>query len=185
MKKIWMMLLILVLCLGMVACGEPTGTSQSKGSNPSTSTVPSSAAPEVRTVTIFREIMGEMVPCWEITGVYGESTFLSSGVSLRVLYVVSGSSATTLCNFYPNDYPYTGAYQDNDDDSFTYDHDRLVPYGQWKIFMEDDVIVKEAGGGYPCLPDGSWFFGDVSYSDSFFIVVGDPEAAKNGTLPSM
>lgn len=182
MKKACIMLLILALSMGIVACAEPAEPS---GSNASTSAIPSSVAPKTYTVTISREIIGETVPCWEITGVYAEGTFESEGMELRVLYVVSGSGAKTLCHFYPDDYPYVGAYQDNGDGSFTYDHDRLVTCGQWKLFMEDGEIVKQAGGGYPNLPDGSWFFGDADFSNSFFVVVGDPEAAANGTVPSM
>ena len=148
-------------------------------------TDPAPTDPQTYDVIITSENSEGMIEDWLITGVYAESTFLSEGLELRVLYVLSGSSMTTLRDFWPDDYPYTGAYHDNGDGTFSYDYSLLKPHGQWETCDDDGDVYRKAGGGYPSLPDGSWFFGAVQYSQSFFVVVGNPEAAANGTVPSM
>lgn len=146
---------------------QPTGT-------------PSTDNPEAHTVTIDRVSADGTLEDWAITNVYDESTYLSDGLQLRVLYAFSGCCATTLRDFAPYDYPYIGAYQDTDGGKFTYDYQLIAPYEQWDTYSVDGEICRKAGGGYYNLPDGSWFFGDSNYGQSFFILVGDP-----GTVPEL
>lgn len=185
MKKLCLFALTLALIFSMAACSENGETTKPPKTDPPTTALPTTTAPQTYTVTITRETYEGVVEDWLVTGVYAEATFLSEGVPLRVLYVLSGSSVTTLREFETFDYPYTGAYHDNGDGTFSYDSDRLEAHGQWETYEIDGERLWKAGGGYPSLPDGSWFFGDVGYSHSFFVVVGDAEAAANGTVPSM
>ena len=149
-------------------------------------TSPADPQPETYTVIISEEWADGPVDSWQITGVFAEGVgYASSGLPLRILYTVSGSSATILRSFYPDDYPYIGAYVDNGDGTFNCDYSQLEPYGQWETFDEDGMSVCATGSGYPSLPDGSWYFGAVRESNSFYIVVGNPDAAASGTIPSM
>ena len=191
MKKLCLLILALALVISMLACGAPAQTTDpGKIDSPTTTAptdpVPSVTMPEPYDVVISHENYEGLVADWLITGVYEESTFLSDGMQLRVLYVLSGSSVTTLREFWIDDYPYTGAYHDNGDGTFSFVYSELKTHGQWETYEDTDgSTVCKAGGGYPSLPDGSWFFGSVAYSQSFFVVVGNPEAAANGTIPSM
>ena len=177
MKKSLSLILALALAVSLVAYGAGAKTTVSAITAASTTTS-APTEPQNYDVTISRETYQGTVEDWLITGVYAESTFLSDGMELRVLYVLSGSSMTTLREFWPDDYPYTGAYHDNGDGTFSFDYSLLEPYGQWETYEDPDgFTVRKAGGGYPNLPDGNWFFGNVNASTSFFVVVGNPETA--------
>lgn len=181
MKKILCFIFAVALAMSLLACEKPVPTSPSTENPPTEGTT----APQTYTVTITSENADGVSQDWEITGVYAEAVFLSDGMPLRVFYVISGSSVTTLREFDPSDYPYCGAYRDNGDGTFSHDYSLLQPNGKWETYEEDGDTYRKAGGGYPNLPDGSWFFGAVQYSKSFFIVSGNSEAAANGTVPSM
>ena len=166
---------------------EPAPPADNEGTDaPVEPAPPADPQPETSTVIISQEMAGEILDAWQITGVFAEGVgYTSYGAPLRVLYAVSGCSATILRNFYPDDYPYVGAYVDNGDGTFNCDYSQLEPYGQWETFDEDGMSVCTPGSGYPVLPDGSWYFGAVGESDSFYVVVGNPDAAASGTIPSM
>lgn len=137
-------------------------------------------------VVISSETADGPIDMWKIKGVFAEGTFMSDGFPLRVFYVTDKNSAITLSDFEPSDYPYTGAYHDNKDGSFSHDHSQLEKYGSFETYTDTygDQYLK-AGGGYNNLPKGSWFFGDAGYSNSFFIVVCDKSVADQGIVPSM
>ena len=200
MKKLLLLTLISSFMLLCVACtNEPEATSPSvpqTTTEESNSTLTATIVPATSTeapetiatysVIISHETADGTVNMWEITGVFAEGTFMSENIPLRVFYVTEENSATILSNFAPYDYPYVGAYVDNNDGTFSHNYDIIKEFAHFERFTDDygDQYIK-AGSAYRNLPKGSWFFGDSGYSNSFFIVVGDKQAAQNGTVPSM
>lgn len=146
--------------------------------------------PELDTysVTISRSAFFGGGDFWKITNVYAESTLMSDGCELRVLYATSGCTATMLCDFYPTDYPYLGGFTGCDGGPVNFDSDLLSSHGHLDrgVDGEDDFAIEYfKAGSYYDLPSGSWFFGDVAYDMSFIIVVDNYAASQDGTVPAM
>lgn len=201
MKKIILLFFTLTLMILLVACSSssdltfPTSSfvtpDETDTMLPLTTTPPDTMPTAVETLATYEVIISTetadgTVDLWKINGVFAEGTFMSDGFPLRVFYVTEKNSAIILSDFEPSDYPYTGAYHDNKDGSFSHDHSQLEKYGYFETYTDNygDQRLK-AGGGYSNLPKGSWFFGDVRYSNSFFIVVADKSIADQGIVPSM
>lgn len=143
--------------------------------------------PEVNTYTAyFIDDMGEGDKVWEIRGVFAEGNYYAPNgypSPLRVFYVVSENSATLLKDLAPGDYAYRGSYTLSEGGHPTGIYKDIAPYGHFEEYTQDSETYTRSGGYYENLPKGSWYFGSVRFSDGFFIVVGDFEAAKNGTVP--
>ena len=205
MKKIITVILAFALIASISACGsEPTETPEASAS-PSATAKPTleptpepTPAPtptpnaETYSVTIRTERhiesvdLYDMVDVWRIDGVFAEGKYVTEDelFSLRVFYVTEENCLTTLADFYPYDYPYRGAFYLNDDNAICYDYNKLKEYGIITTDTDESGdSYQKSGSYYKNLPKGSWYFGDARFSNSFIVVVGDYEAAKNGTVP--
>lgn len=187
MKIIICFILSIIFILLIVSCTTEDPDKMPE-QNQSENIESSKPATEVETypVKISMEAVYDTIDLWQIDGVFAQSVFTAQEIfEIRVFYVTEDNRLTTLSDFYPGDYPYCGAFILNDDKSISYDYNLLVPHGN--IIKETDPDGEptiKSGSYYQNLPKGSWYFGDSNMSNSFIVVVGDYEAAQNGTVPS-
>ena len=143
--------------------------------------------PEAKTYTAYVEdSSGEVPNVWEIKGVFAEGTYQPQNgfpLPLRVFYVTEENAATLLRDLYPGDYAYRGAFYVNAAGDPCGDYNAMKPYGNFEQYIKDEEPCIRQGGYYKNLPKGSWYFGSVRFSDGFIVVVGDADAAQNGTVP--
>ena len=183
MKKTIILIFISMIMLVCSACGGSSADENTETTGVSTE----SSATQVSTYTAYYEKdWGEDPRIWEIQGVFAEGTSPVSDAAplpLRVFYVTEDNTDTLLKDLYPGDYAYVGAYYLDEYGSPMGDYDAIEPYGHFEYDTIDDEMCTVRGGYYENLPKGTWFFGSVCFSDSFYVVVGDHEAAQNGTVP--
>ena len=184
MKKTAIFIVMSLMMVMFSACGGDPMTEQ--GTDTATASTEESA-PAVETYTAYYESDWDEDPrIWEIQGVFAEGTSPVSDAAplpLRVFYVTEDNTVTLLKDLYPGDYAYVGAYYLDEYGSPMGDYDAIEPYGHFEYDTIDDEMCTVRGGYYENLPKGTWFFGSVCFSDSFYVVVGDHEAAQNGTVP--
>ena len=181
MKKTVILILMSVILVVCSACG---GSPAAEANTTDTE----SSAPQVSTYTAYYETdWGDEDPrVWEIRGVFAEGSSPVSDASplpLRVFYVTEENTVTLLKDLYPGDYAYIGAYYQDEYGSPMGDYGPIEPYEHFEYDTIDDEMCTLRSSYYENLPKGTWFFGSVCFSDSFYIVVGDYEAAQNGTIP--
>jgi hypothetical protein len=145
------------------------------------------SAPEVETYTAyFRNEYDSGDNLWKITGVFAEANYWAPDgfpIPLKIYYVTTQNSATVLVDLYPGDYAYRGSFYEGEDCYPCGNYADIEPYGHFESVIRYDEPVILSGGYYENLPKGSWYFGSVQFSDSFFIVVDDYEAADLGIIP--
>lgn len=123
---------------------------------------------------------------WSITNVTSQGVYLmGESLPMRVYYVTGPCRVTLLTNLDdPSQWGYTGAYLGITDDGWNvkYDYAALKEHGAVQYYTDSYGDTWFAAGTYYDLPTGTWYFGNVEASSSFFVVVNNPTAEANGTL---
>ena len=182
MKRSVLFLLMSLIMVVFSACG---GASSAETDMEAVTT--GVQTPQVATYTAYYDVgWGEDPRVWAINGVFAEGEYMPENdvpIPLRVFYVTEENTVTLLQDLYPGDYAYVGAFYLDEYGNPEGDYSKIEPYGHFAYGTIDDENCTLSGGYYEDLPKGTWFFGSVCFSDSFFIVVGDYGAAQDGTVP--